>query len=246
MAHLESRMRTRSNSIPSWVFVLWSVPFISVAPPRLWWSGFFVFAGLRFALRLPEDEAGRKQALFWMGTFLGGAGVLWHSMSVWSLILPMGCISLRPFRAAETLSLLLGLTASWGVCLALPWLLHAPSPLVQTQVEMQWLDWRIAWCWMPVAGIGWLLRQQSLARATARQRSARRLTQWMSAAGLCLSLLAGSGVVGAQWSMVILFGGASFCTWTGGWCFPPGWKGTPWVPWFFFFLALLSAAWPMV
>ena len=246
LAHLESRMRTRPTSFPGWVFVLWAVPLISGYPVRLCWSGFFVLVGLRFALRLSEEEARRNQALFWMGVSLGTAGVLWHSMSVWSLLLPLGCLGLRPFRAAETLSLLLGLVASWGFCLALPWLLRVPFPFVQAPSGMHWADWSALWFWMPAGVIGWLLRQKSLARATARQRSARRLTQWMSAAGLGLTLLFGLGGVGTQWSILAVFGGALFFTWTVGWCLPPSWKGTPWVPWCLLTLALFSAALPMV
>jgi len=244
LAHLESRMRTRPNSIPGWVFVLCAVPLIADSPVRMWWSGFFVLASLRFALRVPEGEAGRKQVLFWMGVCLCISGVLWHAMSVWSLLLPLGCIGLRPFRAAETLSLLLGLVASWGTCSVLLWLLRAPFPFVQVEAGMQWADWRILWVWVLVACIGWLFRQRSLARATARQRSARHLTQWMSVAGFGLALLVGSW--GAQWSALLVFGGALFCTWTVGWCCPPRWKGTPYVPWALLILASVSAAWPMV
>jgi hypothetical protein len=230
MAHLESRMKTRPTSIPGWVFVLWAVPLLPGSSFRLWWSGFFVLAALRHALRLPEEESGRNPAFFWMGAHLGLAGLMWPSMALWGLLLPLGCVGLRPFHPAETLSLLLGFGVSWGVLPTLLWLLRIPLPSWDGPSVMHWEPMFLL-PWLAFGMTGWLLRQQSLARATARQRNARRLTQWVSAAGL---LLGAAGVMewtGPDGAHQAFFSGGLFCAWTIGWCFPPRWKGTQWVPW---------------
>ncbi len=243
MAHLESRMRTRPTSIPGWVFVLWAIPFLPSSSFRLWWSGFFVLAALRQALRISEEESGRNSALFWMGVHLGVAGLLWTSMALWALLLPLGCVGLRPFRPAETLSLLLGFAVSWGVLPALTWLLRTPLPLWEAVPESPWEPWLVL-PWLVFGATGWLLRQQSLARATARQRTARRLTQWVAVGGLLLSAFGVMERTGPDWSHHALFAGGLFCAWTIGWCFPPRWKGTQWVPWVLVAVAMASAVWP--
>lgn len=240
-AHLESRMRTRPTAIPSWVFVLWAVPLLPGSPVRLWWSGFFVLMALRHALRLPEDESGRTAALFWMGVHLGLAGLCWWSSSIWILFLPLACIGLQAFRPAETLSLLLGLALALGALPTLAWLLGLPFSFWGLNGVWTWGDWRPTLGWAIIGAIGWMLRQQSLSRATARQRNARRVTQWVSLMGF---ILAGMGMTG--WSGVVdpsqaLLAGGLFCTWSMGWCFPPRWKGTRWIPWCLLLLALTSA-----
>lgn len=244
LAHLESRMRTRPTSIPGWAFVLWSVPLIAWTPARLWWAGFFVLAGLREGLRLVDEKARRSRAMFWMGVHLGLAGVLWPAMSMWSVVVPVGCLMLRPFRPAETLSLVLGLSASWGVYWALPWLIQVPVPSASHSSPIPWWDWAVLLLWVPLAGTGWLLRQQSLARATARQRSGRRLTQWVAGAGCLMAVWGMTDAAGVNGSIQSLFAGGVFCTWTVGWCCPPRWKGTPVVPWLMLALAGAMAVWP--
>lgn len=244
LSHLESRMRTRPTSIPGWAFVLWSVPLIAGSPARWWWAGFFVLAGLREGLRLGEDDARRSRALFWMGIHLGMAGVLWPALLVWSLVVPVGCLILRSFRPAETLSLVLGLSASWGVSWTLPWLLDSPLPAASPAILIPWREWTVLLLWLPFGCTGWLLRQQSLARATARQRSARRLTQWVAGAGLLLALWGTLGSTGAKGATQVLFAGGVFCAWTVGWCCPPRWKATPSIPWILLALAAAVTVWP--
>jgi len=244
LTHLESKMRTRPTSIPGWCFVLWALPLLAGSPARLWWSGFFVLAALRHALRLPEDETGRNHALFWMGVHLGLSGVVWLPLTIWSILLPLGCLGLRPFRPAETLSLALGMGASWGFSMAVPWLLQFPLPMSEPWTGLLTEDWRVLLPWIPVGCAGWLFRQRSLARATARQRSARQLTQWMSAAGLGIAALGWAGGIGPQGATLSLFGGGLFCAWTVGWCFPPRRKGTRWVPWLLLMLSLAATVWP--
>jgi len=244
LAHLESRMRTRPTSIPGWAFVLWSVPLIAGSPARLWWAGFFVLAGLRQGLRLVDEEARRSRALFWMGVHLGLAGVLWPVMSIWSLVIPVGCLILRSFRPAETLSLVLGLSASWWFSWALPWLMELPLSTTANRAALSWREWTVLLFWVPLAGTGWLLRQRSLARATARQRSARRLTQWVAGAGFLMAVWGMMDAAGATGSIQALFAAGVFCTWTVGWCCPPRWKGTPFIPWLMLALAVATTAWP--
>ena len=244
LAHLESRMRTRPTSIPGWAFVLWSVPLIVGSPARVWWAGFFVLAALREGLRLADDDARRSRALFWMGIHLGLAGVLWPAMSMWSVVVPIGCLILRSFRPAETLSLVLGLSAAWGFSWAVPWLMHSSIPVASQVLPIPWREWTILLLWLPLGCTGWLLRQQSLARATARQRSARRLTQWAAAAGCLMALWGTWDATGAQGSMQVLFSGGVLCAWTVGWCCPPRWKATPAIPWLMLALAGAMTVWP--
>ena len=244
LAHLESRMRTRPTSIPGWAFVLWSVPLMAGSPARLWWAGFFVLAGLREGLRLADEEFRRSRAVFWMGIHLGLAGVLWPVMSMWSVVVPFGCLILRSFRPAETLSFMLGLSASWGFSWALPWLMEVPFAAIENRVAMPWRDWTVLLLWVPLAGTGWLLRQRSLARATARQRSARRLTQWVAGAGCLMAVWGTMDAAGAKGSIQALFSGGVFCAWSVGWCCPPRWKGTPYIPWLMLALAVMMTAWP--
>lgn len=244
LSHLESRMRTRPTSIPGWAFVLWSVPLIAGSPTRLWWAGFFVLAGLREGLRLGDDDARRSRAFFWMGIHLGLAGVLWPAMSVWSLLVPVGCLILRSFRPAETLSLIMGLSASWGGSLALPWLMEFSLPSALPGVQIPWREWTVLLLWLPFGCTGWLLRQQSLARATARQRTARRLTQWVAGAGLLMALWGILDSTGAQGAAQVLFSGGVFCAWSLGWCCPPWWKATPSIPWILLALAVAVTVWP--
>jgi len=244
LSHFESRMRTRPTSIPGWAFVLWSVPLIAESPARLWWAGFFVLAGLREGLRLVDEESRRSRAVFWMGIHLGLAGVFWPIMSIWSVVVPVGCLFLRPFRPAETLSLVLGLSASWGWGWALPWLMEFSCAAPANRVAIPWCNWTILLLWVPLAGTGWLLRQRSLVRATARQRSARRLTQWVAVAGCVMAVWGGTDAIGANGSIQALFAGGVFCAWTVGWCCPPQWKGTPFIPWLMLALAVVMTAWP--
>ena len=243
LSHLESRMRTRPTSIPGWAFVLWSVPLIAGSPTRLWWAGFFVLAGLREGLRLGDDDARRSRAFFWMGIHLGLAGVLWPAMSVWSLLVPVGCLILRSFRPAETLSLIMGLSASWGVSWALPWLMEFSLPSALPGVQIPWREWTVLLLWLPFGCTGWLLRQQSLARprrGSERPAALRNGSPVRDCCWRCGELIS----AGAQGAAQVLFSGGVFCAWTVGWCCPSRWKATPSIPWIPLALAVAVTVWP--
>lgn len=240
LMHIESGMRSKPTGIPSWAWAISAAPLVYVTPAELWWGSVLVLCALRLSLTLREGDVSGSP-FFWMGIALALAPFLSESLFLWALVLPIVALSLRPFRPSETLAFLLGAVAPLGLYEAHTWWMegavHWPWAIEPLNSRVQWPAFGL----LPMAVVGWLTRQKSLSRATARQRYARQVTQWT---GLFLLGLATIGM-GIQIPGVgedtLYSAFAFFCAWTLGWVWPKGWKGARVVPWFMVAMATGAA-----
>lgn len=231
LMHVESGMRTRPTAIPSWAWVVSATPLVWFTPPEVWWASVFMLMALRLSLTLREGEAAGR-SFFWMGGALGAGPFLAPSMWIWAVLIPLVVLAFRPFKVSETLPLLMGMIMPlfffevffWWEGGAIRW------PGTERLRGGLSLPWRV-WILLPFAALGWAFRQQSLSRATARQRFARQVTQWVGLVALFMTTV---GVaLGQPWwpTEAAHPAYAFFCSWTLGWCLPRHWKGGRVVPW---------------
>jgi len=241
LMHVESGMRTRPTAIPSWAWVVSATPLVWVTRAELWWASVLVLFAMRLSLTLREGES-TGRSFFWMGAALIAGPFLAPGMWVWALLMPLIVLAFRPFRVSETLSLLLGMMMPVALVLVFYWWTEGSIrwPWGKTFNSDFSFDWR-AWILLPFAALGWALRQQSLSHATARQRFARQVTQWMGLAVLLSTSLGWvlTGHLGPSEAAHPAY--AFFCSWTLGWCLPRNWRGGRWVPWVLLLLSLTLA-----
>lgn len=233
--HFESGMRTRPTLLPSWSWVVLSAPWWFDAPPSAWCAMAAAVLALRMALRLRATADGGHPC-FGLGLALGVSTLL-HP-AAWTLALAMlvVLVSLRPFQPGETLSLVMGLAGPWGVVQVGLWWVQGSvgfpdwgfQPSVSARV--------VHALWLVPLLVGSAMRVRSFTRATAQQRFSRQVTQWWAMAILALAVVGllsasdtgeGQAALNAElWLPALAHLGA----WSLGWCMPPGWSGSRWVP----------------
>ena len=245
-AHLASGMRTRPNLFPSWAWVLVATPMVWATPASWWWGMALLWLSVGQGLRLHMGEA-RPDVHFWSGLAAGSAPIVAPELALWCPVLGGVLFAWRPPKPGEALMWMAGAITPWWLLLGFswwrtgsvgwvgaPWTQRVDSPGMAT------------WAWLPLAMVGWGLRQQSLTRATARQRVTRKWTQWPGLIGLAAgALMLSTGWSAASGMAMALTGLAMWVTWTLGWCCPPRWKGTFWVPWLALVLSAGAALGPM-
>lgn len=233
--HFESGMRTRPSLLPSWSWVVLSAPWWFDAPASAWCSMAAAVLALRMALRL-RSAAGGGHPCFGWGLALGVATLLHPSGWTLALALVVVVVSFRPLSPGETLSFALGLAAPWGA---------VQSGLWWAQGSVGFPDWGFhpstsvqmgRTLWLAPLLIGSAMRVRSFTRATAQQRYARQVTQWWAMVILVATLVGlvvvpgpvaeGPAASGELWIPALAHLGA----WSLGWCMPPGWSGSKWVP----------------
>ena len=246
VVHLESGMRTRPDAVPSWAWVLVATPCLWWTPEMWWWGSLLVNVAMGQALRLRMGE-NQPGLHFWSGMAMGAIPLVSPDMWGWSAVLPLVLCAWRTPKPGEALALILGGLTPWWFWLGYHgWrtgdVFGGEWPAVETgEVGMGWV-FGLA----PFGLVGWGLRQQSLGRATARQRVTRKWTQWPGLAAMGAGALAWSlnpsEMAGMGWFMT------GFCvavTWSLGWCLPPKNRVTPYVPWAAWLLSAIGALMPM-
>jgi len=245
LLHAESGMRTRPGSIPGWVWVLVATPFIGIVPDAAWWVCPCLFQGLRLMLRIKEPAG-------FPGTFMF-VGMWWCTglmidAGMWPLALGFALNMLWIHRPAaeELFAFVVGLLTPFAMVEAVLWMPDREwqcfwgwSPGLMQAVPLS-----MAWFALPTA-LGWIIRQQSLRRATAQQRFARKATQWAGAMGAAIVLMVAglaSMDMAAEWMprwTAAPAGLAFMAAWGWPWLMPPGYRWTRFVP---ISLALLALA----
>lgn len=243
LLHLESGMRTRPDSFPSWIWVLLATPFLGDVSEMSWWACCCLFMGLRFLMKLRDIDSSPGSFLF-IGMWWGLAFLLEAMMWPWLPVCVLTAVLLKRPSAADWIAWAIGL--------------FAPLIFAATGVWLMEGQLRPCWGWHPVVfgtnlpilvgvllpvGLGWVVRQQSLVRATAQQRFSRQLTQWLSALGIvaCGALYIGHSLKGSGWveaGSVIPSVWSFAAAWSLPWLLPPGFRITKWMP----FLFLLMSA----
>ena len=243
LLHAESGMRTRPGSIPGWVWVLFATPFIGVVPDASWWCMPCLVQGLRLVVRL-RDTDGMSGTFFYIGLWWGLAVLVGGFQ--WPLIAAMllGGLMVRRPDTGEGISAMLGLitpayvfsAAYWVVTTELPTWWTATDPAVGMPMKT------MAALALPV-GAGWVIRQQSMIRATAQQRFSRQLTQWAGAFGALLIAVA----QGLHWMQPGSWGTAAIAApgvfaflsaWSLPWLMPPGLRTTSAMPYAFILMSM--------
>ncbi len=242
LLHLESGMRTRPDSFPSWAWALMATPFLGDVSEVSWWACCCLFMGLRFLMRLRDTDSSPGSFLF-IGMWWGLAFLLEALMWPWLPVCMIPAVLLKRPSAAEWMAWLMGLLAPLIFAATGVWLMEGVL--------------RPCWGWNPVdggfnlpiligvllpMGLGWVVRQQSLVRATAQQRFSRQLTQWLGALGLlaCGGLYAGNMVMGGGWMearSVIPSVWSFLAAWSLPWLLPPGFRITRWMPYLFLLMS---------
>lgn len=252
--HAESGMRTRPGSLPAWAWVLVATPLVGLVSPWIWWSVPCYLQGLRLSLLL-RDATGSPGTFMFIGIWWG-IGMMIEA-STWPFVAAFAAATIwvqRP-RAEELLAWMIGGCIPVSMVGASLWSLSGSWATVwgwHPGFGSRW-PMGIMWCILPT-GFGWILRQQSLVRATAQQRFSRQATQW---AGLLLLLLTGAsglsnwGSGGAGWSgMSALPAALAFASaWSWPWLVPPGFRWTKAMPFLMLVGALgllLVRAWPQL
>ena len=242
LLHLESGMRTRPDSFPSWVWALMATPFLGDVSEISWWACCCLFMGLRLLMRLRDIDSSPGSFLF-IGMWWGLAVLLEALMWPWLPVCILPAVLLKRPSAAEWVAWVMGLV----------------SPLIFAATGVWLMEGELLrpfWGWHPVAfgfnlpilagvlpvGLGWAVRQQSLVRATAQQRFSRQLTQWMGALGLvACGALYGGHSANSGWveSLSVIPSVWSFlAAWSLPWLMPPGFRITKWMPYLFLVISV--------
>lgn len=247
LMHAESGMRTRPGSIPGWVWVLFAAPFIGVVPDASWWSVPCFVQGLRMAMRL-RDMDGMSGTFLAIGMWWGMGLLVESALWPFALALVVGVSMGRRPDAGEGLSGLIGMLAPLCCVTAVFWLWDQQLVRLWTYRSLRGpipttgLIW-----WVIPVGAGWVMRQQSLVRATAQQRFSRQMTQW---AGAFAVLLTGMTQL-LHWAQpdswpstsagapVVL---AFVASWSLPWLMPPGFRSTKVMPFVFILMSLAILA----
>lgn len=247
LMHNESGMRTRPSSIPSWVWTIVATPFLGLVPDGTWWGVPFLLQGLRQAMGLRDTE-GRPGQFFFIAVWWS-FGVLVEA-ALWPELLAciLSVALVRRASLEELLAALIGLGAPILCFEAVMWLdTGRLFPVgIHRSISEGRMPLHLLWWLLPTA-MGWLIRQQSLVRATAQQRYARQITQW---AGLLMVVLTATAQV-LGFSGVVLLPDvlcaapmvlAFAAGWSWSWLMPPGFRVTRWTP-LLFFLGALGLLW---
>ena len=243
VVHLESGMRSRPDSMPSWSWVLVATPALWWTPEDWWWGSLLVWLAVGQGLRLRMGEA-QPGLHFWSGLAMGAIPMVSPDMWAWTLVLPVVFLAWRQPNGGEALALVLGGMTPWWLWSGFQWWQTGDVLGGQLQVpDVGELGANGMFLLAPFGLAGWALRQQSLARATARQRVTRRWTQWPGLAAMGAGAIGWgfgeSGMAGLAW----IFTGLSFVlTWSLEWCLPPKNRVTPIVPWVALLLACAGAS----
>ena len=239
--YLESGMRTRPGMVPSWAWVLAATPMLWTTPNSWWWGMALLWVSVGQGLRLRLGEP-RPDLHFWLGVPAGLAPMLAPELAAWCLVLGGVLFVWRTPKASEALMWALGMATPWWIRGGVTWwatgsVAMDAMPWSECAVNLSPMVWALA----PMAAVGWVWRQQSLIRATARQRVVRKWTQWPGLLTAVIGVVAtGVGLDHCSGQALRLTGSACVVMWTLAWCFPPGWKGTKIMPWLA--LALSSVA----
>lgn len=237
--HVSSGMRTRFSMLPSWAWVLASTPFLWFTPPSWWWGMCLIWVSVGLGLRLKMGEP-RPDLNYGLGLAVGVVPMVAPELALWIVVTGAVLWLWRAPKPGEAFMWVLGLATPWWIRGGVAWWTRGSLELA----AWPWSEGPDSlstglWALLPMMAIGWMLRQQSLIRATARQRVVRKWTQWpgVVAAGLGLLLMFGLAANSSGMAMLVT-GFACGVTWSLGWCFPPRWKGTKWMPW----LAMMLSA----
>ena len=242
-AHLTSGMRTRPNLLPSWSWVLVATPMLWNTPASWWWGMALIWLSVGQGLRLQMGDS-RPDLHFWSGLAAGSAPMVASELAAWCPVLAVVLFAWRPPKPGEALLWVVGaLTPLWMASGLSWWRMGSLASMEWRWTEVVNAPKMSAWVLVPMAVAGWALRQQSLTRATARQRVTRKWTQWPGPIALAMGVISMSSGWGTGSAIAMaLTGFAMWVTWALGWCCPPRWRGTPWVPWLALVLAI-GAAW---
>lgn len=253
--HAESAMRTRPGSLPAWAWMLVATPLVGLVPDGMWWSIPCYLQGLRLSLRL-RDKLGSPGTFMFIGMWWGAGALI--EASTWPFIPAFVVATLwvqRPV-AEELVAGMIGLLTPVTMLATILWLLgRNPMSAWGWHPAME-NNWPLGLTWLIIpAGLGWVLRQQSLVRATAQQRFSRQVTQW---SGLFVLVLAGLAAA-AQWGSGGQdgWGGATalpaalafMSAWSWPWLVPPGFRWTKAMPFLMMAgsLGLIALrAWPLL
>jgi hypothetical protein len=243
LLHVESGMRTRPGSLPSWVWMLVAVPFIGGPSDWAWWASCGLIQGLRLAMGVRDSDGNPGTFLFigmWWGLAVLAEATIWPLLPAFAITL---MLVKRP-GADETVSGFIGLLTPLLIATAGVWLMELRlTPCWGWRPERIGMEpYRMVWLAIPT-GLGWMLRQQSIVRATAQQRFARQLTQWSGASGVLVVLL----MTGFSWTTQGQWPSASsafpcalafLASWSWPWLMPPGFKLTKAMPYVFVAMSL--------
>lgn len=233
--HFESGMRTRPTLLPSWSWVVLSAPWWLDASATVWCSMAAATLAVRMALRL-RSAAGGGHPCFGLGLALGVSTLLHPAGWTLALALLAVLVSLRPLHPGETLSLVMGLAGPWGMVQAGLWWMEGSVGFPDWGFQPRGSIRMVHAVWLAPVLVGSALRMRSFTRATAQQRFSRQITQWWALAILAVVMVGwmpasdvGEGhpaASGELWLPALAHLGA----WSLGWCMPPGWTGSKWIP----------------
>jgi len=217
--------------------MLWSTP------ASWWWGMALIWLSVGQGLRLQMGDS-RPDLHFWSGLAAGSAPMVASELAAWCPVLAVVLFAWRPPKPGEALLWVVGaLTPLWMASGLSWWRMGSLASMEWRWTEVVNTPKMSAWVLVPMAVAGWALRQQSLTRATARQRVTRKWTQWPGPIALAMGVISMSSGWGTGSAIAMaLTGFAMWVTWALGWCCPPRWRGTPWVPWLALVLAI-GAAW---
>ena len=229
LLHLESGMRTRPGSTPSWIWTLIATPFVGLVSDAGWWCCCCLFLGLRLIMRLRDADPRPGTFLFigmWWGLGVLLEATMWPMLAAFMIVV---VIQKRPV-AVELISMFIGLFSPIALAATVLW-------LIAQRLVPCW-GWhpsahpysisQVSWLFLPIA-LGWTLREQSLVRATAQQRFSRRITNWLGAGGVLVVL----GCFVWQWTtgVPLVYTRSVFpavlafvSTWSFAWLLPPSYK----------------------